>query len=117
MTTRRDADAPFDVAIIGCGKMGLHHAKGIQAHGAGRIIGVAALVSRWRKRRPDVQAIGIPVGVPFLVSPLMSLLQRIVSPSTTSVDLASTFSSGRYDATIAAQLIRHTQQAFRLKTQ
>src|SRR5512134_2172231 len=32
---------PLDVALIGCGKMGVHHAKAIKAHGAGRIIALA----------------------------------------------------------------------------
>jgi len=41
MTTRRDADAPLNVAIIGCGKMGLHHARAIQASRGGRLVAVA----------------------------------------------------------------------------
>lgn len=32
---------PVDVALIGCGKMAVHHAKAIKAHGAGRIIALA----------------------------------------------------------------------------
>ena len=36
-----DSKGPLDVALIGCGKMGVHHAKAIKAHGAGRIIALA----------------------------------------------------------------------------
>jgi predicted dehydrogenase/nucleoside-diphosphate-sugar epimerase len=35
------ATMPVDVALIGCGKMGVHHAKAIKAHGAGRIVALA----------------------------------------------------------------------------
>ena len=41
MGQQSNATAPLDVALIGCGKMGVHHAKAIKAHGAGRIIALA----------------------------------------------------------------------------
>lgn len=41
MAARSEVEVPMDVALIGCGKMGVHHAKAIKAHGAGRIIALA----------------------------------------------------------------------------
>lgn len=41
MGQQGNTTTPLDVALIGCGKMAVHHAKAIKAHGAGRIIALA----------------------------------------------------------------------------
>ena len=33
-----DGKAPLNVAVFGCGKMGLHHARAIQASRGGRLV-------------------------------------------------------------------------------
>jgi predicted dehydrogenase/nucleoside-diphosphate-sugar epimerase len=63
------------------------------------------LLARWLKERPDLKAIWIPAWVLSVLSPLAKLLQRILLPRSTPVDLAAAFSSERYDTTLAAQLI------------
>ncbi|MBY0246082.1 MAG: Gfo/Idh/MocA family oxidoreductase [Nitrospiraceae bacterium] len=41
MGQQGNTTTPLDVALIGCGKMAVHHAKAIKAHGAGRIVALA----------------------------------------------------------------------------
>jgi predicted dehydrogenase/nucleoside-diphosphate-sugar epimerase len=89
MTTRRDADAPLNVAIIGCGKMGLHHAKAIQGRRAGRIIAVADPYGD----RSKLDAV-LPKDIPFFTSAsdlLKSVKPEVVhiaTPPATHAELA-----------------------------
>lgn len=77
----------------------------------------AELVSLLLKQRPDLKAIWIPAGVLSVLSPLAKLLQRIVLPRSTPVDLAAAFSSERYDTTVAAQVVRRAQQTAQSRTE
>lgn len=80
---------PVDVALIGCGKMGVHHAKAIKAHGAGRIIALAD-PSGDRSKLDGL----VPTEVPFFTSAADMLkainptVVHIATPPATHADLA-----------------------------
>ena len=67
------------------------------------------LLSLWLDRRPDLRAIWLPSWVLSVLSPVAKVAQRIVLPKSTPIDLAAAFSSERYDASVAAQVIRRAQ--------
>jgi predicted dehydrogenase/nucleoside-diphosphate-sugar epimerase len=67
------------------------------------------LLDLWLKQRPDLKAIWLSSWVLAILSPVAVLLQRIIRPKATPVDLAAAFSSERYDATLAAQLINRAK--------
>ncbi|MDO8355981.1 MAG: Gfo/Idh/MocA family oxidoreductase [Nitrospirota bacterium] len=83
------AQIPVDVALIGCGKMGVHHAKAIKAHGAGRIIALAD-PSGDRSKLDGL----VPQDVPFFtsVSDLLKSVKptvvHIATPPATHAELA-----------------------------
>ena len=55
----------------------------------------------------------MPAWVLSALSPVAKLAQRILLPRSTPIDLAAAFASERYDATLAAQMIRRSQSAAR----
>jgi hypothetical protein len=69
----------------------------------------AELLSLWLVKRPDLRAIWLPAWVLSLLSPVATVAQKILLPRSTPVDLAAAFASERYDATLAAQVIRRAQ--------
>jgi predicted dehydrogenase/nucleoside-diphosphate-sugar epimerase len=69
----------------------------------------AHLLSLWLDRRPDLKAIWMPSWVLSVLSPLAKAAQRIVLPKSAPIDLAAAFSSERYDARVAAQIIQRAQ--------
>jgi predicted dehydrogenase/nucleoside-diphosphate-sugar epimerase len=71
----------------------------------------AELLVLYLRRRPDLAVFWIPGWVPSVISPLAKVIQRLLRPRATPVDLAAAFSSERYDATVAAQLIRRARSA------
>ncbi|MCS6896849.1 MAG: Gfo/Idh/MocA family oxidoreductase, partial [Nitrospira sp.] len=81
--------APLDVALIGCGKMAVHHAKAIKACGAGRIVGLADPSGD----RSKLEGL-VPKEVPFftsaadLLKELKPTVAHIVTPPSTHADLA-----------------------------
>lgn len=89
MGQQGNATTPLDVALIGCGKMGVHHAKAIKAHGAGRIIALAD-PSGDRSKLDGL----VPKDVPFFtsVSDLLKAMKptvvHIATPPATHAELA-----------------------------
>ncbi|MFN3682208.1 MAG: Gfo/Idh/MocA family protein, partial [Nitrospira sp.] len=89
MESQTNSQAPLDVALIGCGKMAVHHAKAIKACGAGRIAGLAD-PSGDRSKLDGL----VPPDVPFFTSAAELLktvkptVAHIVSPPATHADLA-----------------------------
>lgn len=89
MGQQGNAMTPLDVALIGCGKMGVHHAKAIKAHGAGRIIALAD-PSGDRSKLDGL----VPKDVPFFtsVSDLLKAIKptvvHIATPPATHAELA-----------------------------
>ena len=69
----------------------------------------SALLSLWLKERPDLSSFWLPGWVLSILSPLAKLAQRILRPRATPIDVAAAFSSEKYDATLAAQVIRRAQ--------
>jgi predicted dehydrogenase/nucleoside-diphosphate-sugar epimerase len=69
----------------------------------------AHLLSLWLSRRPDLKAIWLPSWVLSVLSPVAKGLQRVVLRRATPIDLAAAFSSERYDASLAAQVIRRAE--------
>jgi hypothetical protein len=67
------------------------------------------LLSLWLQKRPDLTAVWLPAWVLSVMSPVAKLAQRIIMPRSTPIDLAAAFSSERYDAGVAAQVIRRAQ--------
>ena len=80
---------PVDVAILGCGKMAVHHAKAIQAHGAGRIVGLAD-PSGDRSKLDGVVAGDVPFfsSAADLLKTLSPEVVHIVTPPSTHPELA-----------------------------
>lgn len=89
MKTQTDSAAPLDVALIGCGKMAVHHAKAIKACGSGRIVGLAD-PSGDRSKLDGL----VPRDVPFftsaadLLKSVKPTVAHIVTPPATHADLA-----------------------------
>ncbi|MEQ1793474.1 MAG: Gfo/Idh/MocA family oxidoreductase, partial [Nitrospira sp.] len=89
MGQQGNATTPLDVALIGCGKMGVHHAKAIKAHGAGRIVALAD-PSGDRSKLDGL----VPTEVPFFtsVSDLLKTIKptvvHIATPPSTHAELA-----------------------------
>ena len=70
-----------------------------------------AVGPRWLERRPDLKVFWMPSWVLSILSPFAKAAQRIIFPKSIPIDLAAAFSSERYDATIAALIIRRAQSA------
>lgn len=89
MNVQAQGTVPLDVALIGCGKMAVHHAKAIKASGAGRIVGLAD-PSGDRSKLNDV----VPAEVPFfrsaadLLKTIKPTVAHIITPPATHADLA-----------------------------
>lgn len=90
MGTQQNSGAPLDVALIGCGKMAVHHAKAIKAHGAGRIIALAD-PSGDRSKLDGL----VPTDVPFftsaadLLKTVKPVVVHIATPPATHAVLAT----------------------------
>ena len=90
MGTQQNSGAPLDVALIGCGKMAVHHAKAIKANGAGRIIALAD-PSGDRSKLDGL----VPTDVPFftsaadLLKTVKPTVVHIATPPSTHADLAT----------------------------
>lgn len=69
------------------------------------------LLALWLKQRPDLKALWVPSWVLSILSPVAVLLQRVLRPKATPVSVAAAFSSERYDATLAGQLIAKADRA------
>jgi nucleoside-diphosphate-sugar epimerase len=63
------------------------------------------LVARLLKGRPDLRAKGIPFFVLRAMSPPLKLVQRLMMPGRTPVDVQSAFVSETYDAALAGRVI------------
>jgi len=89
MGQQGNVTTPVDVALIGCGKMAVHHAKAIKAHGAGRIIALAD-PSGDRSKLDGL----VPKDVPFftsaadLLKSIKPTVVHIATPPATHADLA-----------------------------
>ncbi len=89
MKTHKNSTEPLAVALIGCGKMAVHHAKAIKACGAGRIVGLAD-PSGDRSKLDGL----VPQDVPFftsaaeLLKTIKPTVAHIVTPPATHADLA-----------------------------
>lgn len=69
----------------------------------------SALLSLWLQQRPDLATFWLPGWVLSILSPIATLAQKILRPRATPIDVAAAFSSEKYDATLAAQVIRRAQ--------
>ena len=69
----------------------------------------AALLSLWLAKRPDLRPMWMPSWVLAMASPMAKLAQKVLRPKATPIDIAAAFASERYDATLAAQVIRRAQ--------
>jgi predicted dehydrogenase/nucleoside-diphosphate-sugar epimerase len=89
MGQQGNTTTPLDVALIGCGKMAVHHAKAIKAHGAGRIVALAD-PSGDRSKLDGL----VPEDVPFftsaadLLKSIKPTVVHIATPPATHADLA-----------------------------
>ncbi|MCP9453367.1 MAG: Gfo/Idh/MocA family oxidoreductase [Nitrospira sp.] len=89
MKAQTDSTAPLNVALIGCGKMAVHHAKAIKACGGGRIVGLAD-PSGDRSKLDGL----VPRDVPFftsaadLLKTVKPTVAHIITPPATHADLA-----------------------------
>ena len=80
---------PLDVALIGCGKMGVHHAKAIKAHGAGRIVALAD-PSGDRSRLDGLVSKDVPFfnSASDLLKAIKPTVVHIATPPATHAELA-----------------------------
>lgn len=67
------------------------------------------LLARWLEKRPDLKALWLPGFVLSLVSPVLSLLQRLLLRSKAPIDVAAAFASERYDTMLAAEMVRRAR--------
>jgi nucleoside-diphosphate-sugar epimerase len=65
----------------------------------------AELLALYLKKRPDLSVFWLPGWVLSILSPVAKLIQKVLRPRATTIDLAAAFSSERYNAAIAAQII------------
>jgi predicted dehydrogenase len=89
MEQQGDAHMPLDVALIGCGKMGVHHAKAIKASGAGRIMALAD-PSGDRSKLDSLVSKDVPFfsSVSDLLKSVSPTVVHIATPPATHADLA-----------------------------
>lgn len=89
MGQERNGNSPLDVALIGCGKMGVHHAKAIKAHGAGRIIALAD-PSGDRSKLDGVVSKDVPffTSASDLLKSINPTVVHIATPPATHAELA-----------------------------
>jgi predicted dehydrogenase/nucleoside-diphosphate-sugar epimerase len=89
MKQQGDAHMPLDVALIGCGKMGVHHAKAIKASGAGRIMALAD-PSGDRSKLDSLVSKDVPFfsSVSDLLKSVNPTVVHIATPPSTHADLA-----------------------------
>jgi len=89
MAQQGSATTPMEVALIGCGKMGVHHAKAIKAHGAGRIIALAD-PSGDRSKLDGLVAKDVPFfnSVSDMLKAIKPTVVHIATPPATHADLA-----------------------------
>lgn len=69
----------------------------------------AELLALWLSKRPDLRVLWLPAWVPSVLSPLAKVAQKVLRPRSTPIDLAAAFSSERYNASLAAQVIQRAQ--------
>jgi len=74
------------------------------------------LVSRLLRMRPDLKALRIPSGVLSVLSPALTLMQRVMRPGKKPVDIYAAFASEEYDSTLAEELIRGIRNSSKPET-
>ncbi len=64
------------------------------------------LLARWLTKRPDLKGVWLPSLVLSVLSPMLTLLQRVILRGKTPIDIAAAFASERYDVSLATQVVQ-----------
>lgn len=73
------------------------------------------LLARWLTKRPDLKGVWLPSFVLSVLSPLLTLLQRVVLRGKTPIDIAAAFASEHYNTALAAQVVERARLDTNLK--